>query len=134
MGRKIVEEIPVGITKFYKSHVPTLEVIEVTVNAIHFHKGDGSWQNRDKYSIELLDPDGNVLPRMVCEKVSNGEGKEGYLIKNNLHITEAEAYKRVAKNVAQVLNKTNPGIEKVDNTIIAKTLDVLKTKYPHYLI
>jgi hypothetical protein len=131
MGRKIVEEIPEGITKFYKSHVPTLEVIEVTVNAIHFHKGDGSWQDRDKYSIELLDPDGNVLPRMVCERVPDGEG---YLIKNNLHITEAEAYKRVAKNVHQVLQKTNPGIEEVDDEVIQHTLEILKDKYPHYLI
>ena len=131
MGKKIVESIPDGITTLYKSHVPSLEVIEVKVNAIHFHKGNGTWEDRDNFSIELLDPDGQVLPRMVCEKVPNGEG---YLIKNNLHLTEADAYKRVAKNIKQVINKSNPGIDYADDPILTKNLEILKEKYPHYLI
>lgn len=130
MGKQILE-IPEGLTKLYKSHVPTLEVVEVKVNAIHFHKGDGTYQNKDNYSIELIDENGQVLPRMICQKVPNGNG---YLIKSNLHLTEAEAYKRVAKNVNQVIEKSNDGIGIVEDVVLAKNLEVLKEKYPHYLI
>ena len=131
MGKKIIEDIPATLTVLYKSHIPSLSVIPVTVNAIHFHKGNGTFSNRDNYSLELLDPDGTPLPRMVCEKMPNGSG---YLIKNNLHLDEADAYKRLAKNVKNVINQDNPEIEKVDREVIFENLEIIKDRFPHYLI
>jgi hypothetical protein len=132
MGKKIIEDIPAGLTKLYKSHVPTLEVVEVRVNAVHFHKGtEGDYSDRANYSIELIDENGQILPRMVCERVPNGNG---YLIKNNLHLTESDAYKRLAKNIGQVVEKSNPGIDLAEDSVLAKNLEILKDKYPHFLI
>lgn len=131
MGKKIIDEFPKDVKVLYKSHIPSLEVIEVTVHSIYYHKGNDTFENRDNFSIELLDPNGQILPRMVCHKLSNGTG---YLLKNNLHFTKEEAYKRIAKNVHSVLTKNNPGIEIVDKSIIEKNLEILKNDYPHLLI
>lgn len=135
MGKKIIEEIPSGLTKLYKSHVPTLSVIEVTVNAVHFHKGTkGDWSNKSNYSLELIDADGNILPRMVCEQAYiNGE-KGGYYIKNNLHLTHRDAIKRLAKNARMVIEQSNPEIEKVDKEILIKNLEIIKEEFPEMLI
>lgn len=38
MGKKIIEEIPMGLTKLYKSYIPTRNVIKALINVIYFHK------------------------------------------------------------------------------------------------
>lgn len=130
MSKKKILTIPTDLTLLYKSYVPALEVKEVKVNAVYFHKGE-SISNKSSFIIELIDTDCKVLPRMICEASINGDG---YYIKNNLYLTEDEAYKRIAKNVNQVVEKSNLGILYVDNQTIAKNLEILKDNYPHYLI
>lgn len=143
MSRKLVEEFPAGVTTLWKSHVPTLSIIPVTVYAIHFHKGqvpitEMTWntpkESMPKFSIELLDADGNILPRMVVEYQYYNEKNHGYSIKSNLHFSREEAAKRVCRNINNVWPARKQEIEEIDIEIIKQNLEILKDEFPHYII
>ena len=86
MSRKLIKEFPTDTTILWKSHVPTLSIIPVRINAIHLHSNGNDdysemhWsmvKNKisqyniesimPKFSIELIDADGNILPKMPVE-------------------------------------------------------------------
>ncbi len=143
MSRKLVQSIPEGITVLYKSHVPSLSIIPVKIHALHFHKGEDlksiHWNTpKDKlpsFSIELIDENGEILPRMSVEFKYYNDNNYGYSLKSNLHFTKEEAAKRLAKNVKRIWPvPDSKEIQIVDIEIIKKNLEILKNEFPHYLV
>jgi hypothetical protein len=131
MGVKIVKDIPMDIDVIYKSHIPSMSIIEMKVNAIHFHKGSEinqmthniSETDRPSFSIELIDPTGKVLPRMTCIFKYYNDKNFGYRIKENMHL-----------NIHRIVSGEDPEIEKVDREILSNNLEWLKDNYPHYCL
>lgn len=143
MSKKMVESIPEGIEVLYKSHVPTLAIIPVKIHAIHFHKGEElktiHWNTpADKlpsFSIELIDENGEIQPRMAVQFRFYNDSNFGYQLKSNLHFTREEAAKRLAKNVKRVWPvPDSKEIQEYDVEIIKRNLEILKEEFPHYLV
>ena len=153
MSRKLISEFPTDITILWKSHIPTLSIIPVRVNAIYLQpngnddysemhwsmvKNKISQYNIEsimpKFSIELIDADGNILPKMPVEYKFYNKDYHGWSIKSNLHFTKDEAAKRLCKNIENVWPVRKREIQYTDIELIKRNLEILKSEFPHYLI
>lgn len=111
------------ITHVWKTHVPSLSFKKYEVDTIYNHI------ESKNFSIVLKPLDGEKRgKRVICEWY-----KDRFVTKRNYHFSEANACKRLASNIADILTGNNIN-QKQPSEIINAGLDYLKDHYPELVL